>query len=319
MAMRIGFVYEITPHCNQDCTFCYNVWKAPGAAHPRELSLPEIQSVLDNALSLPGTDWLTFAGGEPLLSENLLPAIRHVRDTRKGVQIGVATNGQLADRQTIATLVEAGVSYLEIPLHSVDRDLFHALTHSSPVQPRAAISTAAALGIAITVSIIMTEQTVPVLRKTLEYAMLLGAGRIALNRYLPPRTASPATEDMRLSSQRLKQALSIANQAANEWGLPIAISIPVEPCQIDHREFPHLQFSKCACGLAKWCISPNGDLRTCEQNPAALGSLLQSPIAALISAPETDAFRTWKRYDACSACSAFEACASGCRFRYALA
>ncbi len=312
--MGIGFVYEITSRCDQDCVFCYNIWKEPGASAPRELSLPDIRRVLDNALSLAGSTWLAFAGGEPLLSDNLLPAIRHVRDVHPRIRVGVASNGQNADRRTLESLREAGVFALEIALHTSDNELFARLVRHSPEHPRAAIAQASALGMAVAVSVILTTHTVRGLRKTLELALLLGASRVTLNRFVPPRLARANALESALSSDDLKRALAIANRAAEEWDLPIDVTIPVEPCLIDHGPYPNLHFSKCVCGREKWCIGPEGNLRTCEQNASALGSLLREPIAKLVSTQAVEAFRAWKRFPACSTCAAFGACASGCRF-----
>jgi radical SAM protein with 4Fe4S-binding SPASM domain len=105
-----------------------------------------------------------------------------------------------------------------------------------------------------------------------------------------------------------------ADHGAGKHRIRVIVTLPVEPCIIDHGEFPNLEFGTCACGTGKWVVDPGGRLRTCEQNPEILGSLLESSFAELSTLGSAEAFRSDHLKPECSGCDMIARCGGGCRF-----
>lgn len=86
----ISFDLEITARCNLQCRHCYiNLPAGDQEARSRELTLPEISHIADQAVAL-GAIWVLISGGEPLLREDF-PEI-YLTLKRKGLLVSVFTN-----------------------------------------------------------------------------------------------------------------------------------------------------------------------------------------------------------------------------------
>ena len=116
-------VFEVTQDCNQDCAFCYNVWKCTD--YPRgQLDTQRTKDLLDRIIRDYKPRILTFTGGEPLLRSDLLELIRHAS---KHVKCNMISNGTLVDDTVARELVESGIQTIEFTLLSADRDIHNAL------------------------------------------------------------------------------------------------------------------------------------------------------------------------------------------------
>jgi radical SAM protein with 4Fe4S-binding SPASM domain len=313
--MGFGYVYEITSQCNQACVFCYNVWLDNDANATQDADKDKVTRILDNALAHTEAEWLTFAGGEPLLSPNLPHAIAYARDNFPHIKLGVASNGQLATKNILEELTAAGIMGVEIPLHTHDKDAFQAITGGgSSTKAREAIAHAAACGLYVTVPMTLTAQTSNDIDETIELAILLGAHRVALNRFIPTGRGKVKLCQNSITDEQLKRLLRIANECAERLDFKVSVTIPVEPCLIPHSEYPMLEFAPCVCGKDKWTIGPDGTLRTCEQNNESLGSLLTTDAHHLMNQQYIQDFHQNTRFPHCHKCTDLPACGGGCRF-----
>lgn len=88
----VTLIVDLTNRCNLKCSPCY--MDANHSTYVHELSMNDIQSILDRALSVtPKREMIVlFAGGEPTIAEDFLEAVSYAR--RVGFKrIHVATNG----------------------------------------------------------------------------------------------------------------------------------------------------------------------------------------------------------------------------------
>ena len=108
-------VWNFTNRCNLACKHCYQ--DSAHAAIANELTLEEKLDLVDQmgAAHMP---MLALSGGEPTVSEHLLPVLRHASEY--GMHLTLATNGTTMTPQFAARLREAGLRYVEISLDSVD-------------------------------------------------------------------------------------------------------------------------------------------------------------------------------------------------------
>jgi MoaA/NifB/PqqE/SkfB family radical SAM enzyme len=110
------FLVHIIPmrRCNLDCGYCneYDDVSKP-------VPLAEMKKRLDILADM-GTSMITISGGEPLMHPELEEVIRHTR--RRGMYVGMITNGFLLSKERIGKLNEAGLEYLQISIDNVVPD-----------------------------------------------------------------------------------------------------------------------------------------------------------------------------------------------------
>ena len=311
--MSLGAVVEVTSRCNLACTFCYNPWRCRGAVTPPTLGTDALLEACRRFSARSGVAWMVFAGGEPLLRDDLEDLVCGLRAVAPHARFGVATNGLLLTDRRLASLLAAGVTHLELPLLTMDPVEFAQMTGVDGWRAaRAALARAAAAPATLTAAILL-RPGVP-LEALAELAFALGADRIALNRFTPVG-AGDAHRDRYLPDRAtLDDLLARADRVAATLGIPVEAALPVEPCLHDHARFPHLGFASCRCGDAKWAIDPAGNLKVCELADAVLGSLLEEDVGVLMGKAAVTSFRARGRFEACGACLVKAVCGGGCRF-----
>ncbi len=305
------FIFEITSECNSRCIYCYNVWKNHSGFPQTSLSLDEIKILLNQLLEDTKISGITLAGGEPLLHPHLWEILSFLKD--RGIKTGIASNGILLDEGTILRLIQRGVSYFEISLDSIDPEMYRELTGVDGLKKvKQALLSLRKLRQNVTVSIIISGENYQAIPRVIDLCYAFSVKTIALNRYIPcPENNNPALE---ISTQQLKNILSMADMKSRNYNLPILVTIPVEACLIDHSPYSHLKFGTCSCGDLKWVIGPGGDLRACEQNPEILGNLLEESFTLLAQKTKVELFRENNLQSHCPKCISFNQCGGGCRF-----
>ncbi|MCD4825194.1 MAG: radical SAM protein [Phycisphaerae bacterium] len=312
--MPFGFVYEITPRCNLDCGFCYNVWKQPGQAIG-ELDSDVACEMLQRVLGNSDAQWLTFTGGEPLLYPDLDGVVAFVRERFPHIRLGLATNATLLTAERLTRLVEAGVEYVEISLFVSDNAGYRRITGRDVFDSvRQAIALVKSFNLSLTVATLLSRETGHDLETIIDIAFALGADILALNRFVPTGEGKKNQQTFLPSTGELDSLLRRADAKSVELGFEIAVTLPVEDCVLPHSRYRHLHFGRCVCGELKWVIGPLGRLRTCEQNTDILGSLLEEDFSTLANLPAVHEFRQKHAKPNCPDCTKFQNCGGGCRF-----
>jgi len=310
----LGFVCELTPSCNLRCSFCYNVWLEPGG--------PKIGEPLDAArwaeilshLPMERVDWICLAGGEPLLSDSLIPLARELRGRYPRVRLGLATNGVLLTEERLGELAPL-LDYIELSMLSLDPGRYARIT-SKDLLPAAKAAMIRVAGTSLPMNVAITLLPMPrgELRRILEFALAFGARQISLNRFAASGRGLRDEPRHRLELDALRGLLREADAFGAERRFPLDVTLPVEDCLLPHRDFAHLRFHPCVCGDEKWTIGPNGQLRACEQSAAELGDLRRSPFEILRDHPSATELRAQNLRDECLECAAWSRCGGGCRF-----
>ncbi|MEQ9318518.1 MAG: radical SAM protein [Polyangiaceae bacterium] len=116
---NLGYL-QLTRGCLQACRFCSN---PPTGV---ELDEAELRAEIDRLDEL-GYDGIILTGGEPTLSQNLFPALRHARE--RGLFSRMITNGQRLSRvDFFEKCVDAGLSHIHVSLHSHRREVHDFIT-----------------------------------------------------------------------------------------------------------------------------------------------------------------------------------------------
>jgi len=102
-------VIEPTAACNLACPGCYRMSDQKDRRHA-VMTLDEMKRYIDRSLELRNYGVLSFLGGEPLLHPDLDAAIAYAR--KKGLGVGVYTNGLLLTKERAQCLKALGVAYI---------------------------------------------------------------------------------------------------------------------------------------------------------------------------------------------------------------
>ncbi len=103
---------NLTVRCNQDCMFCCDGRVKSGGMH---LTTDEARSRIAQVRSQ-GAESVTFIGGEPLVRRDLPELVAFARE--QGLRVGITSNGTLLTAPLLADLLRAGMTSIEISVHS---------------------------------------------------------------------------------------------------------------------------------------------------------------------------------------------------------
>ena len=116
---------EVTLRCNLRCQHCYIPGERRLSRKERELSLGEIQRILDEITDA-GCLWLLLTGGEPLLRRDFLDIYTYAK--RKGLLLTFFTNGTLVTRRIADHLAEWRPFNIEITLYGTTQETYERVT-----------------------------------------------------------------------------------------------------------------------------------------------------------------------------------------------
>lgn len=327
-----SLVFEITSRCNHACLHCYNIWTSPNPFQRSwrgetrnlnftgELDTARTIALLTKVLNEIDCPHITITGGEPLLRRDLAVIVNFLQELGKGITI--ITNGHLLNERAAIDLLRNGARLFEIPLLSYRREVHDELSGARE-NPRITGAFDAALaamayvhshGGQFVAVFVATRLNLPDLYDTIRLAYAFGARGVMLNRFNVGGRGITHMKELLPSSEELRDALAVAEAAAVEFGYSISCSIPIQPCLIDTRAFPHLGFGYCAAGTerAYYTLDPVGNLRPCNHTNTVLGNLFDESFTDLIHPSRLDGF-CQSIPEFCLPCSLRERCQGGCK------
>lgn len=313
-------IFEVTQQCNHACLHCYNVWnradgRDPYPPYPRgELDTLQTLALLAKALDETECRHVTLTGGEPLLREDLAEIVEFLG--RREVATTIISNGRLLTEDRVVDLLDRDVKLFELPLLSHRREIHDRLAAApgafdAVLAAMADIRYHAGQFVAVFVA---TRLNLPDLYGTIKLAFAFGARALMLNRFNPGGRGRAHLDALLPSAVEMRQAMAVADEASAEFALPIACSIPIQPCLVDTSVYTHLGFGYCAAGTerAYYTLDPLGNVRPCNHTPTILGNLLEEPFAELI-APERMAPFVTPVPAFCQPCPLRQTCQGGCK------
>ena len=329
-------VWNFTNRCNLKCKHCYQ-----DSDHNRladELTLAEKLDLVDQmgAMSMP---MLAISGGEPTISQDLLPVVR--RAGGYGMHLSLATNGTALTPQLADDLAEAGMRYVEISLDSVDparHDAFRGVAGMWDRAVAGARLVAAHDRLRLGIATCVHQGNLHEVRELMDFAENdLGAESFAHFNFIPVgRGLKMVTGD--LTPAQREQLLAILNEKMQAGGMGVISTAPQlgRVCLAgalvgdDRVACSHAgggsgakarvvakYLGGCGAGRTYICIEPAGNVTPCVYLPhRVMGNCRARPLR--------DIFREsvfWdilnnrdRRLHHCEVC-AFKAYCGGCRAR----
>ncbi len=309
-----SLIFEVTQQCNHVCRHCYNVWHA-NPEYPREiLDTERTLDLLAKALDEVTCPHVTLTGGEPLLRHDLLKIVDFLH--KRHIQMTLISNGRLLDRDTIRNLLEHGVGLFELPLLSSSREIHDELSGAPGAWDRvlAAMAEIRLQHGQVVSAFVATRKSIGQLYETIRLAFAFGARAMMFNRFNPGGRGRDHLEELLPSLAQMKHALEVAEAATKEFNLPISCSIPLQPCLIDPRAYPHLGFGFCSAGTerAYYTLDPLGNVRPCNHTDTILGNLFDTSFADLIAGKKMAEFKC-AIPPICRSCGRRKECQGGCK------
>jgi len=264
------FILELTSTCNQDCHYCYNVWKQKPALAETVLDAAGWCALIAKLQAETGCTRLTFSGGEPLTHPGFgeILAFCHAR----GLESILITNGGLLDADAVAFCLAHGVRMFELTLLAAEPATHDALTRAPGSWERAlsamlCLQQAEAAWCGVFVA---TRRNVQQVRETLELLIALDASALMFNRCNPGGAAQLA---LMPTVAQVREALAVVNELAARYGVFATASIPIMPCLIETGPYRHVHFGFCSAGRenAYPTLGPDGRVRPCNHSATVLG------------------------------------------------
>lgn len=303
----------LTYACNAQCPHCF----APLYKGSPELRTEEWKKIIDQLAEM-NVFTVTFTGGEPLLRKDLKELIEYA--SQEGITAGIDTNGYFLTKDTIETLVSAGVSGFEISLdgsHPNIHDTFRGLPGSFErvMDALAFILDEVDLGVLTAV----TRYNVDDITNIIDLLKEIGVKRHTLIRLRNVGTESRLEPNPEAYITLLKQVFE------KECALKRKIIYPDLPAFYYYMSIgrePYEELKKtggirpCEAGIIKCAINPSGEVVPCNMSSVSVGNITETPLKDIWKkSPVLKQLRTVKIHQEypCSECGFNTFCTAGCK------
>ncbi len=303
----------VTYRCNNRCTFCY-AGCGPCSAPPdtgREMTLKEIQTVIDVFRSKAKIPFFSFTGGEPLLRKDLEPMIRYARS--RGFRVNLITNATLADRKRARKLFRAGLRTAQVSIEGTSPEEHDLLTGKSGSfkETLKGIRFLQKAGIRV-----QTNTTINGINRAAVVALPLflkdlGIDTFAMNLYIPGGNGDHVG-DLFLSYSDIGPIVDQVRKKAQDLGLTFYWYSPVPYCWFNPvaRGFGN---KSCAAMDGLISVSPSGNVLPCSSYPESMGSLLTKDFEDVWFSRRARYFKNKKfAPEECTGCDRFSPCQGAC-------
>ena len=277
------FVFELTRRCNHNCLHCDTVWGSPELGYPpeqAELSSSQTIAAIARLQSQVPLRSIGLSGGEPLLKEGLPQIVDFI--SSQDIDLIIITNGSLLTANMISRLGlnksnKSNIVY-EIPLLSFKKEVHDRLSGKTGAWDGAtnALVDVAKAEETPVAAFVATKLNHKDLFKTGELAIALGADALMYNRINLAAHNFPYVEQLMPSPAMIREDLEALEALNQAYGLPVSVSVVIEPCIVDMSSYSHLKFVGCPlCGEDSYfTIDPSGYIRICNHSPEILGNIL---------------------------------------------
>jgi radical SAM protein with 4Fe4S-binding SPASM domain len=286
---------RITSKCNFNCAHCY----AGDWLHDNcELDLSTLISVIDQACDL-GCEEVTFTGGEPLLSQHLIPAIEHCIGS--GLEVEIETNGVLLDQFIINAKKHLKYIHFEV---SYDGDLMRNAQHTDRVLGN--IEKLADLSCSVRVQTVLTFINIDEAYKIFDFSKKLGIK----NRVFLSHSTNGNAKNLPLLPT--KKWLKIVRDLKTKYS-HLTIELP--------ELFTGTNNKSCGWGYSRCELMPNGDITSCapitfNKRDFVAGNIREKPLEELWNHLHFKKIRELTQADfhgLCAKCPYWKTCKGACR------
>lgn len=303
---------ELTSHCNQRCSYCYNDWREDNGRSVGALPSAELLAMLERVLDDVDLDHVTLTGGEPLARADLFEILDLLR--RRETDVFMISNGGLVGDALARRLAEYRLLGIQVTLNSTDGDAHDEIVGGRHFE--ATLDGVAALrrhGVRVVGSVVVNRKNATEVGAILDLWRSLGVRSVALSRFSPAGYAAQHVAELLPSRSELIVALEAAEARGRDHGMDLQVTLPVPQCVVEHADYPHINFGGCPIGtsMQEFALGPRGELRACTLHTDSLGDVRSESMAALVRQPAVAAYRDTTP-EFCAPCPHRDECLGGC-------
>ena len=318
-AVPNSIAFELTWRCDQQCAYCYNVWKSPeggyGVGEP--LDTASFKALIDRAVRQSGCSSLCITGGEPLLRHDALELIAHAAGL--GGPVVLITNGAHVTAAVADQLAALPQVSVQLTLLAADRELHDAIRGRRNFDVAVdALATLRERRVPVTICFVCTRRNFAALPGVLDLAYASGVRELAFNRMAPAGQAARRLDELAPTVEMLEAALEAADDLAPRYGIRVATGIPIPPCLVSPDRHRGVSFATCSTATTRpnFVVDYQGNLRSCNLSPVILGNLCrQSWRRAVNGGAGASYLRRFARAlpPVCRPCTLARSCRGGCK------
>ncbi len=308
--------WNVTYACNHRCGICFT---DSHAATRNELTTPEALALVRQTDGA-GIRDIIISGGEPFVRADIVDIL--VAMAGRGISARIASNGsllpaELLDRLRADTLTKS----FQISLDSVDPDVYarlHGVKPDALAGVLRAIDRVQERGFHTTVSVRVTDETLPGLPRVLDLACEKGWSTVTL--HLPIYTGRSDgaphqdTDALTLLGPVFDHFLRLPESWLVETYIPWAPYHPVLQRLAERVDVVHCG---CAAGRDRLTVNPDGSISPCVclDVPAAyVGNVRTDDLGEVFAgAWLCDVLRRPEAHGICVDCEHVRSCGGGCR------
>ncbi len=308
---RYALAVELTSHCNQRCSYCYNDWRGDNGRSVGALPSAELLPLLDRILTEVEFDHVTLTGGEPLARADFFSVMELLR--RHQTDAFIISNGGLIRDELAAKLAQYRIRGIQVTLNSTRAEQHDAVVGGKHFDATIeGVRALRAQGVPVVGSIVVSRKNAAEVGDILELWRSLGVETVALSRFSPAGYAAQHVAELLPSRSDMIRALEAAERMG-QAGMDLQVTLPVPPCVIDHADYPHVAFGSCPIGteMQEFALGPRGELRSCTLHTEVLGDAKIRSAAELVESPALAAYRDVTP-EFCAPCPHRRECLGGC-------
>lgn len=308
----IAVSLEVTARCNQRCLYCYN--RDRGSCLPIEDDGPTYRmfDIVDRILDQTDLYQVTLTGGEPLLRRDILEIIDHIR--ARGPKVCMISNAIAVDQTMARELAKRAISYVQTTLVGASEETHDPIAGTGSFSRRVSgIKHLVAAGVPVGGAFICTRENYAETETTMRLLHGLGAhAHMCFMCFSPAGYSIQHMAQLLPTRRQVADALRQANRFAEATGRMVHNKIPIPPCQIDQRQYPHVVFSLCGAGQngGECFVDHKGNVRFCGPQRDHLGNVLQTELRYILTEAASRAYRRTPEF--CRTCAIVGQCAGGC-------
>jgi radical SAM protein with 4Fe4S-binding SPASM domain len=261
--------WNVTRECNMKCSYCYI--NATEKKLDNELTTQEAKKLMDQIFQV-SRPLLILSGGEPLLRPDIFELISY--GSKKGLKMGLGSNGSLIDDDVARKLKEAGIATVSISLDSnspAQHDEFRGVAGAW----EKAVQACKALrknNVLVQVNTTLTQQNYNQIDDIMSLAESIGVENFHLFFLVPTGRGTKLTD---ISPEKYEEMITKTFAKTANHKLNVRPSCAPQFMRIakdmglDMRQW----IRGCIAGLYYCRIYPNGDVTPCPYLPIKLGNI----------------------------------------------
>lgn len=309
--------FELTPFCQNDCVFCYNVWKEKNSPKPKVLSRSKVDLILDKLLACEVFS-IIFSGGEPTLYRYLPQAIEKMAN--RNVEVSLISNGLCFTQDGyLQQLMNAGLTNIQISMHHFTKEDNDRITQNPGSYELCRDGITKALEVfgteEISVNMVVCKPTV---EDVFQMGLFLhGMGVTQFSAGMVSYSGLAAKNNLLVDKKDLVKTYRQLEHLNKKYGMNVGFTGGMPLCVVPGNGYKGVvQISNvCDAAINQVVIGPDAGIRPCVEWPESVGSALTQDLAEVwLESPEFNEIREFRNTPlSCRSCGFIADCHGGCR------